>query len=73
MTLLSQAPPPLTFEFLDVTTHRARKEHCCYRCQQPIQPGQRYFRTVYVTTDGKFHLEKSHCEAQECRTKKRKK
>jgi hypothetical protein len=38
---------------------RARKEHKCDVCKQPIKAGSRYYR-VAALVDGKFYVDRMH-------------
>lgn len=40
--------------------HKARKQHTCYECGSPIDPGERY-RYIFGIWDGKPSVFK-HCE-----------
>lgn len=49
-------------QVLSETKPRAKKQHYCdaYLCNQMIEIGSRYRKSVYIDDDGKFQCEKLH-------------
>jgi hypothetical protein len=49
----------IEFTILSRKAHKAKKEHICHACKQPIMPGEKYLKEVAII-DGDFKEIKSH-------------
>jgi len=52
------------YTVLSETKQRARKEHCCGYCRNPIEKGEVYLRVVVVGGEG-LYVSKKHSSCQE--------